>query len=178
MAEAKLFSPVKLVCGIIAAEDEVFLLTVQALTKRFGPKDSESPLFDFNTTDYYAKQMEGTLKRKFISFTRLIFPDRLSEIKLYTNSLEAEIGIGTGKNIRVVNIDPGILNAASLVMGTVKDFAHRIPLQKGIYAHLEVLFGKNSVRLLPWTYPDLRVPEYQEYFLHVREIFLSQLKNP
>ena len=77
---------------------------------------------------------------------------------------------------RVVNIDPGILSSAALIMATVKNFSHRIPLQKGIYGHLEFLFGKNSVKILPWTYPDYRSPEYHDYFLNVRELYLQQVK--
>jgi len=178
MSEAKPFSLSKLVCGILAAKDDIFSTTEEILSSKFGSIDSESSLFDFDTTDYYAKQMGGSLKRKFISFARLVSPDQLSDIKIFTNSQETEIMSRSDNKLRVVNIDPGVLNAASLVMGTVKDFAHRIPLRQGIYAHLEFLFGrKNSVRLLPWTYPDLRKPDYQDYFLEVRKIFLTQIKN-
>ena len=58
-----------------------------------------------------------------------------------------------------------------------EDFSHRIPLQKGIYGHLEFLFKKNAIKILPWTYPDYRSPEYHNYFLNVRKLFLNQRKN-
>ncbi len=64
---------------------------------------------------------------------------------------------------RPVNIDPGYLTASALVMATAKDFAHRIPLAGGIYAHLEFLFTRTGVRTLDWTYPDLRREPAQGY---------------
>ena len=176
MAKAKLFPPKKLIFGLIASQGLIFQKTQDLLIQLYGPLDTESQLFSFTYTDYYKKQMEGALKRKFISCTNLYSPDKLSEIKLKTNNLEDEIALEIKSNKRVVNIDPGILSAASLIMATVKDFSHRIPMQKGIYGHLEFLFGKDSVKILPWTYPDYRSPEYHDYFLNVRELYLKQHK--
>ncbi|MGB9894061.1 MAG: DUF4416 family protein, partial [Candidatus Saccharicenans sp.] len=73
--------------------------------------------------------------------------------------------------------DPGYLTASALIMATTKDFAHRIPLNQGIYAHLEMLFQKKGVKLLEWTYPDFQQSGYQEFFLRVREVYLAQLKQ-
>ena len=74
---------------------------------------------------------------------------------------------------RPVNIDPGYLTASAVVMATAKDFAHRIPLGRGIYAHLEFLFTRTGVKTLDWTYPDLRREPCQAYFRSVREIYLA-----
>jgi len=176
MAKAKPFSPVKLIFGLIASQDLIFQRTQELLIQLYGPLDTESQFISFNYTDYYKKQMGGTLKRKFISCSSLYPPDKLSEIKLRTNIIEEEIAREIKSKKRVVNIDPGILSAAALIMATVKDFSHRIPMQKGIYGHLEFLFGKNEVKILPWTYPDYRSPEYHDYFLNVRELYLKQHK--
>jgi hypothetical protein len=176
MAKAKPFSPAKLIFGLIASQDLIFQRTQELLIQLYGPLDTESRFFSFDYTDYYKKQMIGTLKRKFISCSNLYPPDKLSEIKLRTNTLEEEIAREIKSKKRVVNIDPGILSASALIMATVKDFSHRIPMQKGIYGHLEFLFGKNAVKILPWTYPDYRSPEYHDYFLNVRELYLQQVK--
>ena len=156
---------------------EVMKESQECLTDAFGAIDSESQEFDFDYTDYYMKQMGGPLKRKFCSFLQLISPEKLSEIKIQTNELEKEIQKKRQASSRIVNLDPGFLNGAAIVMGTVKDFAHRIPLQRGIYGHLELLFGKNSVKTLEWTYPDFRNPAYHQYFLSVRKIYLQQLRQ-
>lgn len=174
MAEPKTFPRVKLVCGIISSEERFFKKAEEHLVRLYGPLDLSSPFFLFGFTDYYAKQMGKDLKRQFLSFVHLISPETLSEIKIRTNALEEEIREEMKQTRRIVNIDPGYLTASALIMATAKDFAHRVPLQDGIFAHLELLFGKNEVRTLDWTYPDYKTEGYQKFFLDVRRIYLSQ----
>jgi len=120
--------------------------------------------------------MGRDLKRRFLSFVRLISPERLSEIKIQTNALEEKITEEMKAERRVVNLDPGYLTPSALIMATAKNFAHRIPLQDGIYAHLELLMIKKEMRTLDWTYPDYKTKDYQDFFMEVRRIYLSQLK--
>jgi len=177
MAEAKPFSLVKPICGIIASEELIFKKAEEHLVQLYSSIDHATPLLKFNFTDYYEKQMGKNLKRKFLSFTHLISPEKLSEIKLRTNELEEGIKKELRASHRVVNLDPGYLTPSALIMATVKDFAHRIPLRHGIYAHLELLFGKKEIHTLSWTYPDYQTEEYQNFFREVRRIYLSQLRN-
>lgn len=176
MAEVKPFSPVKLICGVIYSNDEAFNQAERKLVDLYGDIDLKSPTFAFNFTDYYEKEMGEELNRMFLSFARLISPERLSEIKNQTNRLEETIKEEMRAEGRVVNLDPGYLTASALIMATAKNFAHRIPLQDGIYAHLELLVAKKEMQALDWTYPDYRTKEYQSFFLDVRKIYLAQLK--
>ena len=176
MTRTKSFSPVKLICGIISQEK--YLKQGEELLIRFyGPVDFESPLFDFNFTDYYEEQMGKHLKRKFLSFERLIKPEMISQIKIQTNELEEKIKKDLKENFRAVNLDPGYLTSSALFMATAKDFSHRVPLQDGIYAHLELLFTRDGVKTLDWTYPDFKTEGYQEFFMKTRRIYLNQLKE-
>ena len=156
MADPQAFAPVKLICGIMASQERFLLRAEDELVRMYGIFDSQSPLFPFDLTDYYEKQLGKNLKRKFLSFQKLMEPERLSAVKQETNRLEEELREEFQSPHRVVNIDPGYLSQASLIMATAKDFSHRIPLQHGIYAHLEFLFGKKEVRTLEWTYPDFK----------------------
>lgn len=188
MAEIRSFPPVKLMCGIIAARDEHFIRAEEKLAGLYGPIDSRSARFAFDLTNYYEVEMGPGLKRGFISFDRLIDPSGLAAIKIRTNGLEKEIAaeFGTdrqpgrrsqpGCRGRIVNLDPGYLTAAALIMATAKDFSHRIPLQEGIYGHLEFLFTKTGIRRLDWTYPDFAQEGYQAYFLSLRREHLRRLK--
>jgi len=177
VAEPKPFLLVKLICGIIAGEESVFKRAKEKLVHLYGQFDLESVTFTFDFTDYYAKQMGEDLKRRFLSFERLLSPETLSKIKIETNKLEDEIKEELGSGSRIVNLDPGYLTPSSLIMATAKNFAHRVPLQNGIYAHLEFLFAKDEVRTLDWTYPDYKTEDYQNFFLDVRRAYLSQLKK-
>ena len=177
MTEAKTFVPVKLICGMISSQNFVFEKAEDHLKDLYGPVDLISPIINFTFTDYYEKEMGEGLKKKFLSFQELFPPENLSEIKIRTNALEEDLKQEYKTPQRIVNLDPGYLSAASLIMATAKDFAHRIPLQHGIYAHLEFLFGKNEIRTLAWTYPDYKTEDYQNFFLAVRKIYLEQLKS-
>lgn len=177
MAEIRPFKPVKLICGIIFSREKIREKAEACLVERFGPFDHRSPAFPFNYTDYYAPHMGRELFRSFVSFDRLIQPEELPAIKLWTNQLEEEFRTMFPQPPRPVNLDPGFLRAAALVMATTKDFAHRLPLAQGIYGHLELMFTKRGVKLLDWTYPDFRQADYQEFLLRVRETYLKQLRN-
>jgi hypothetical protein len=177
VAQIRPFRPVKLMCGIIASEDAHFVSAEAGLAGLFGDIDSRSARFDFNITNYYEAEMGPSLRRGFLSFERLVDPEQLSDIKVKTNEFEDDVRLAFGATRRVVNIDPGFLTSAALIMATAKDFSHRIPLRRGIYGHLELLFSKNGLRRLDWTYPDFAQEGYQVYFLDVRKIYLAQLRT-
>lgn len=176
MSRPKPFAPVKLVCGIICGNPLHYAQARGRLVDRFGRIDLESPPSTFDLTGYYETEMGQELRRRFMSFAELVDPQELAEIKLLTNALEDEIGRPKREKGRAVNIDPGYLTASALIMATAKDFSHRIPLRKGIYAHLELLFTKTGVKVLEWTYPDLRREPCLDFFLTVRRAFLGQVR--
>jgi len=162
---------------MISSREDAFRIGEERLEERFGPIELRSSVFPFSATDYYEKEMGPGLKRVFLSFERLVPPDSLSAIKLQTNDLEGEIRAAAGAENRVINLDPGILTPSALIMATAKNFAHRIPLSGGIYAHLELLFTKTGILTLGWTYPDFRGQGYQDFFLEVRKIFMKQVRD-
>lgn len=177
MAKPKDFAPVKLICGVIYKEDVLYGEVRRRLEAEWGRVDSESAPFPFNLTDYYEAEMGPGLVRRFMSFETLIAPESLPQKKLRAIEIEESLRREPGTQGRPVNIDPGCLTASALIMATAKDFAHRVPLGQGIYAHLEFLFTKSGVKTLDWTYPDLRREPPQAYFRSVREIFLRGIRE-
>jgi Domain of unknown function (DUF4416) len=174
MADPKPFAPVKLVCGIISSVPDAAHEAERRLAALYGAIDLRSPALAFDKTDYYEAEMGAGLERRFLSFAELIRPEALAGIKLRTNTLENELRRESGSAIRAVNLDPGYVTAAALIMATTKDFAHRVPLGEGIYAHLEFLFSRTGIKVLDWTYPDLRGEGYHEFFRSVRERYVEQ----
>jgi hypothetical protein len=177
VAQPKPFAQAKLVCGVIFGDAGFYDRAKGLLIEAHGPVDLESPGFAFDLTDYYAREMGPDLARRFMSFRTLVDPARLADIKIGTNDLEERVRQEVGGRIRPVNIDPGYVTASAVVMATAKDFAHRIPLDGGIYAHLEFLFTKTDVKFLDWTYPDMRQEGAKRFFLGVRTLYRDQLKD-
>jgi len=175
MGKVKEPLPVKLVVGMISGEESLFEQAEKKLTQKFGLVDFTSPLLPFNCTDYYKKKMQMNLKRKFISFASLIGPEKIVEIKLFTNRLEENFFRPHSKQRRL-NLDPGYITLAKLVLATSKNFQHRIYLGKGIYAEITLRYKRGKgFTCWEWTYPDYRSKEYIEIFDHLREIYRHQV---
>ncbi|HLF85879.1 MAG TPA: DUF4416 family protein, partial [Nitrospiria bacterium] len=77
---------------------------------------------------------------------------------------------------RMINIDPGYLNMAKVVLATTKDFSHRIYLKDGIYAEVTLIYVGDSYYPLPYTFPDFRSKDYIGLFNSVRGELKSSSK--
>jgi hypothetical protein len=163
--------PVKLIVGLLSCDPSYFIRAAQALEKQYGTVDVESALLDFSCTDYYEREFGRGLKRKFLTFKRLVPPEKNHAIKLHTNRIEARL---SRDHKRVVNIDPGYLTLANLTLLTTKDRGHRVYLRDGIYAEIELSYEHNSYRPLAWTYPDYRTEAYISFFNAVRSGYLVE----
>ena len=171
MGQIKLCAPVKLIIGFIFKEETAFQKARQRLLSKYGAIDFESDTFSFAATSYYEKELGAGLFRKFVSFTKLISPLDLSAIKIFTNALEQRYAVN---GLRTINIDPGYLNLARLVLASTKDFSHRIYLGKGIFGEITLIFKDKSFQHLDWTYPDYRSQEYISIFHQIRKIYFRQ----
>ena len=176
MGQIKSHPPVKLIVGIITAMPDLLLAVHQRLAERFGRIDFISELLPFDYTTYYEAEMGKALKRQFVSLKTLISPDELTSTKHFSNVVEGEFVTGDAVT-RPINLDPGYISAAKLVLASTKDHAHRIYLQSDIYAEVTLKFHRNSFHPWEWTYPDYRTPAYIELFNHIRRIYMEQLKT-
>jgi hypothetical protein len=175
VAEVKEHKPTKLVVGMFTNRLKLFEEVLRILRKKYGPIDYESPLLPFDKTDYYEEEFGKDLKRKFYSFKRLIKAEELPRIKILTNNLEKKFGGKRGN--RSINLDPGYLAPAKLVLATTKDYQHRIYYGKGIYGEVTLRYKKKSFIPWEWTYPDYRTKGCIEIFNHIRKIYMEQLRQ-
>jgi hypothetical protein len=174
MGKANKHPPVKLIIGFIFREVKFLKKATAFLEKRFGKIDFESGILPFIHTDYYEKELGTELKRKFISFYRLIEPSALPKIKIISNRLEKKLSF---KQRRFINIDPGYVDLAKLILATTKDYRHRIYLKSGIYLEVTLFYQDKTFRPWEWTYPDYKTPEYIAIFNQIREIYARQIKK-
>jgi hypothetical protein len=165
--------PVKLIIGFIYQDPTIFEKTKKILVRAYGPADHESPLFDFDKTNYYQKEMGTDLKRRFLSFSRLIPAEKLVKIKISTNACEKKMASRSGE--RTVNIDPGYITLSKLVLATTKSFTHRLYIGNGIYEEATLFFKDKSFQPSRWTYPDFRQENHIAVFNAIRDLYLNQL---
>lgn len=174
MGTIKKHKKVKLVFGLISKDTSLFTAIENLLTKKFGKIDFKSQVLDFTHTDYYRKEFGAGLKRKFITFERLFDSNALPMIKILSNMMENKFSLNKKRRI---NIDPGYLAEAKLVLASTKDFTHRLYLEKGIFAEITLYFQNKTFNYWPWTFPDYRTEDYIKIFNHIRELYLNQIKN-
>ena len=146
--------PVKLFAACFHRMLVLFDQLKEELQNIFGPVDMESHVLDWEYTDYYSKEMGTGLKRKFVFFKNLIAPETISEIKLKT--IEFEKQYRNENSGRRINLDPGYLDSAKIVLVSTKDFSHRIYLNNGIYGEVTLIYSGKNYQILPFTYPDFR----------------------
>lgn len=163
---------VKFFFGLIFNETFDIKEIYKLLEQKFNNKiDIYSPVIDFSFTTYYNKEMGDELKRQWISFETPILPDNLADIKIETNNIEDSYA--KNKN-RIVNIDPGYITPANVILASTKDFSHRIYLSKGIYAEVTTIYRKEGFTKLPWTYPDYLCPSATDFILQARQCLLKK----
>ena len=165
---------VKPVCGVTFAEGVEIEEVIRQIEKILGTVEDQTSIFHFSFTDYYAREMGADLRKVFVSFVKSIHPGLLPEIKRKTNAMEEAWSV-EGK--RRVNIDPGYITGAKLVLASTKDFAHRVYLADGIYGDVQLQFRQNRFHPERWTYPDYRMDEALAFFQRVREKFVREGKR-
>jgi len=167
---------VKLVIGLLYPESEPELLsrTVRRLESTFGGVDRESLSYPFVHTDYY-KGIAADLSRRFFTFAGLRHPFGLVVWKRLAISIEAESA--SGGDGRALNIDPGYIDGARLVLASTKDNAQRIYLWDDIYAEVTLCHRKSGWESFSYTFPDFASGAYNEFLDSARADWQSEFKT-
>jgi len=164
--------PVKFISSIFSSEMDDLAAAVRRLSEEVGHIDYISELLPFDYTDYYEEEMGAPLFRRFISFDELMDPGDLSRIKVFTNTIENQT-ISKGK--RRVNIDPGYISEAHLILATGKKYTHRPYIGNGVYADVTLIYRDHTFQTLEWTYPDYAGKTITEMLIRMRKKYLVQL---
>ena len=175
MAEIAAPIRVKLIAGMLAGTRELLAQTAERMAKRLGPIDLTGDVTDFDFTHYYDREMGSQLLRQFVAFAELIDPGELAAIKLATNELEADFAAASDGPARPVNLDPGYLTEAKLVLASAKDFAHRVYLGDGIYAEVTLQYTHGQWVAHEQTFPDYASGAYDGFLSEARRLLRRQL---
>ncbi len=160
-------APARLFCAVLAGDRPLLAEARAALAGTSGEIALESEVWPFSYSDYYEPEMGTDLLRQYLVFSRAIDPGELAAIKLHTIALEEQFTDEAG--CRRVNLDPGYLTPAKLVLASTKNYSHRIYLSDGIYAEITLTFKRGDVVTYPWTYADYAGPEARRFLLDARK---------
>jgi hypothetical protein len=174
MSDPQPAEAVKLIASLFSGDGCLIGNALQAMSERYGRADFISAPVSFDYTDYYSKEFGGSLVRRFVAFERLIRPESLPDVKLWTNALEQRLSM---EGQRRVNIDPGYLAKAHLILATGKGYTHRPYLRDGIYADVTLMYRDKKFHTLPWTYPDYAGEEMIGMLARIREKYILQLRG-
>jgi hypothetical protein len=106
--------------AVFSRREEAVAWARRRAEEEWGAIGLESPCFEFDQfTKYYEKSMGNGLRKVFIGFEQLADPGLLAERKVQANRWEAEYAaMRTFTEPRPLNLDPGYLSEAKLVLAT------------------------------------------------------------
>jgi hypothetical protein len=146
------------------------------LVAAWGPVALESDAFEFRETTYYASTMGDGLRKQFWAFDELIDPASLPHRKRQTNQWEGACAQHAPAHVlRPLNLDPGYLTEAKLILASTKDRDHRIYLDHGVFAENTLYFHAGQWRSRPWTYPDYQRADYHQFLVRCRDYYRQRL---
>ncbi|MCA8935425.1 MAG: DUF4416 family protein [Planctomycetes bacterium] len=166
--------PVTPVLGVIYRDVSIVDDALMWVEHLMGDVELVSDEFPFDLTDHYQPEMGDALKRRFFSFDRLTDPSMLSEWKVQTNKLEEQLADRYGEQ-RPINLDPGYVTGAKLVLASVKGLAHRVYIGQGISAEVTLSFRDGEWLKRDYTFPDFKQGLYDAFFCKARERHLLHL---
>lgn len=144
----------------------IFDSALLILKENFGNILFQSHTFPWNFSSYYGNELGTPIYRNFVFFKSIIDPSSLTELKLKTKKIEDDF---LKNNKRQINLDPGYLTLAKVVLASTKNYSHRIYLGKGIYAELALFYRGKRFIALPYTYKDYRDETSLNIFMEARK---------
>ena len=163
------------VMAVFSSSEQAIAWGLAQAEANWGPLALKSELFSFEETQYYESAMGKPLQKQLLAFERRFLPDELPQRKRQTNAWEAAYATEHPSDVtRPLNLDPGYLTEAKLILATTKDRDHRIYLADGVFAECTLYFHRGAWRNRDWTYPDYQKPEYHQFFEQARRYYREQ----
>lgn len=162
--------PVLMIVAVISRHDHAHQWAQEKLIEVLGPVAKSSEFFEFTETSFYEASMGAGLTKRFLAFEHLSDPEILAELKRKTNGLEMEYASSFDhEEERPLNLDPGYITEAKLILATTKDRDHRIYLGGGIFAEVTLHYKRSGWSKSRWTYPNYQRTDFHEFFTLCRE---------
>jgi len=174
MSRVKESEPALLFVGMLYSDPAVLNHVQQTLEREFGGALLVSPSSQWDYSLHYKDELGWPLLRQFVFFKNVIDPETLADIKVKTNEIEDSFSVN-GK--RQINLDPGYLTLAKIVLASTKNYAHRVYLRKGIYGEITLFYQDGIFKPHIFTYRDYQEKSCIDMFMHARKLFKKQLDD-
>jgi hypothetical protein len=170
--------PVLLIVAAFSRYDDALDWARSQCESQFGRVALVSERFAHHETRYYEASMGAGLLKTFLAFDQLIDPAELVGLKWQSNAWEDQYQAISGHpEARPLNLDPGYLTEAKLVLASTKDRDHRLYLDRGIYAENTLYYSRGAWQSRPWTYPDYLRADYHEFFTRCRDFLRDKYRH-
>ena len=153
---------VKLFCALLMAPTISLHEVETVLAQTYGTIVLRTTPLPFTQTTYYEREMGPHLTRMYVAFGPLIDIATLATVKHTTNRLEATWYTVQGQ--RRINIDPGYLDLAKVVLASTKDHSHRLYIGDGMFAEVTLRYRQHAFQPWEWTYPHYPLPPPPVFF--------------
>lgn len=167
--------PAKIFVALLAADATLLAEVEEDLVAILGAIDDRSEIVPWTVSKFYQEEMGVGLLRRFVSFSPLVAPERLTAMKLQTQQIEDRYRQPVAGGRRV-NLDPGYLDAFKVALASTKNASQRIYLGSGIYAEATLHYYNGGFHGLPYTYRDYLWPGTIAFLTRLRSTYLGQLK--
>ncbi|GHS97837.1 hypothetical protein AGMMS50276_18570 [Synergistales bacterium] len=161
----------KLITGVLypaTVDFDWFGWVVSELEALWGVAEIISDSVPFNHTDYY-HEIASSLLRRFICFGGMRGAGGLVDWKKEAIAIEAK-----SRSPRVVNIDPGYIDGARLVLASTKDHAHRVYVRDGIFAEVTMRYRNKKWAHFDYTFPDFASGVYDPFLTEARRLWMKE----
>lgn len=181
MAEVLSVEPVIRFCAVISRDSKTRRLAIDRLVDRWGRLIHRSEPLSFQAGGYYAASMGDDLRKELIAFRDPCDGAELADWKHWTNEVEVEFSrdfSGDDDSLpRPLNLDPGYITQAKLVLATTKDRDHRVYLRDGIFGEITLTYTAKKWIHHRWTYPDYRTEDVAVFATACRNHLRSWLQE-
>ena len=178
MGEVLYRRPVLRMMAISSCHESAFAWAKEQATASWGPICLESPRFDFSETKFYTRTMGAGLLKQLVAFESLIDQHDVVTSKLESNQWEAQFKAKHDfEQPRPINLDPGYVTEAKLVLATTKDRDHRIFIKDGIFAEVTLFYQFHKWHGSRWTYPDYLREDVTTFMSQCRDLLREKYSS-
>ncbi len=177
MAEVRFVEPAVRICAVITRHDAARQWAVDRLTRAWGPISVTTAPIEFEAGGYYTPTMGADLVKVLVAMAEVSDPAELADWKHQTNQWEREFAAQSAAiEERPLNLDPGYMTQAKLVLATTKDRDHRIYLRDGMFAEVTLTYVGKRWQHHRWTYPSYRRTEVAAFADRCRDQLREHLQ--